>query len=203
MEIVKLPAPGSGTSGVGTAEQGTKAPPSLIATAERVDIRPLDVSAALRILIAEVRASFESQALLTAGSGVSAPGAVVDNPLQAALALIEIILQAQPAQAGNAQWGAALTRLEMQLHAALERAIDAVTLWRDISAPVVQTVNQTRALIFALLDEGPQNPLWLRPEWAQLAPRFEYFWRRRRRARRRLTDPDYTSRGFDDDEHQS
>ncbi len=205
MEITKLPAPDSGASGVtpdvGPAEQGAKAPPNLIATADRLDIRPLDVSAALQILIAEVRASLESQTLPAADTGIFAPAAAVDNPLQAALALVEIILQAQPEEAGIEQWDTALTRMEMQLHTGLERAVDTVASWRDISAPVVQTVNQTRALVLALLDEGPQNPLWLRPEWAGLAPRFDRFWRRRRRARRGLTDPD-TSRGFDNHEHQ-
>ena len=135
--------------------------------------------------------------------GASVPGAAVDNPLQTARALMEIILQATPEEAGNAQWGTALARMEMALQTGLERAINAVTLWRDIPAPVVEAVNETRALILALLDEGPQNAIWLRPEWAGLAPTFERFWRRRRRARRRLIDPDYSSRGFDSDEFQS
>jgi hypothetical protein len=215
MDITKLPAPESGAPGVATPgvatpgvvapdEQGTKAQPNLAATADRVDIRPLDISGALQILIAEVRASFVSQALLAADTGTAPPAAVLDNPLQTARALMEIILQVMPEETGNAQWGAALARMEMTLQAGLERAINAVTLWRDVSAPVVQTVNQTGALLFALLDEGLQNPIWLRPEWAGLAPRFDRFWRRRRYARRRLTDPDYYSAGsFDSDEPQS
>jgi hypothetical protein len=221
MDITKLPAPESGAPGVATpgvaapAEQGTKAPPNLAAMADRVDIRPLDISGALQILIAEVRASFVSQALLAADTGtapqtgvatpgMATPGAVLDNPLQTTRALMEIILQVMPEDAGNAQWRTALARMEMTLQTGLERAINAVTLWRDVGAPVVQAVNQTSALILALLDEGPQNPIWLRPEWAGLAPRFDRFWRRRRHARRRLTDPDYHSAGsFDSDESQS
>jgi hypothetical protein len=59
-------------------------------------------------------------------------------------------------------------------------------------------------LVVSVFGEEPQNPIWLRPEWAGLAPRFERFWRRRCLARRRLTDPDYSSGGFDDcDEHRS
>jgi hypothetical protein len=201
MDITKLPAPApeTGAPGVATpAEQGAKALLNLAATADRVDIRPLDISAALQILIAEVRASFDFGV-----AGVATPGAAVDNPLQTARALMEIILQATPGEAGNAQWGTALARMEMALQTGLERAINAVTLWRDIPAPVVEAVNETRTLILALLDEGPQNAIWLRPEWAGLAPRFDRFWRRRRRARRRLMDPDYSSRGFDSDEFQS
>jgi hypothetical protein len=209
MDIAKLPAPETGAPGVATpAEQGAKALVNLAATADRVDIRPLDISAALQILIAEVRASFDIgvAGVATPGAtapGATAPGAAVDNPLQTARALMEIILQATPEEAGNAQWGTALARMEMALQTGLERAINAVTLWRDIPAPVVEAVNETRALILALLDEGPQNAIWLRPEWAGLAPRFDRFWRRRRRARRRLIDPDYSSRGFDSDEFQS
>jgi hypothetical protein len=204
MDITKLPAPETGAPGVATpAEQGAKALLDLAATADRVDIRPLDISAALQILIAEVRASFDIEVAGVATPGAAAPGAAVDNPLQTARALMEIILQATPEEAGNAQWGTALARMEMALQTGLERAINAVTLWRDIPAPVVEAVNETRALILALLDEGPQNAIWLRPEWAGLAPRFERFWRRRRRARRRLIDPDYSSRGFDSDEFQS
>ncbi|HEY0748301.1 MAG TPA: hypothetical protein VGD63_16480 [Steroidobacteraceae bacterium] len=221
MDITKIPAPESGSSGVASgvasgattpgvvtpSEQGAKAPPNLVATADEVDIRPLDLSAALQILIAEVRASFESQALLAAAGietpGVAIPGAAPDNPQQAARALMEIILQAQPEEAGNAQWGAALAHMEIMLQSGLERGISVVTLWRNVPAPVIETTNETRALILALLDEGPENPIWLRPEWAGLAPRFERFWRRRRRARRRLSDPDYASEGFDSDEHRS
>jgi hypothetical protein len=207
MDITKLPAPESGAPGVATpgvatpAEQGTEAPPALAAMADRVDIRPLDISGALQILIAEVRASFVSQALLAADTG-TAPA--LDNVLQTARAVMEIILQVMPEEAGNAQWGTALARMEMTLQAGFERATNAVTLWRDVGAPVVQAVNQTSALILALLDEGPQNPIWLRPEWVALAPRFDRFWRRRRHARRRLTDPDYYSaESFDRDEPQS
>jgi hypothetical protein len=221
MDSTKLPAPKSVASGVATpglaragagapsagapsaatsAEQGAKGPPTLAAPADRVDIAPLDSTAALQILIAEVRASFDSQALLAAG-GLATPGADPDNPQQAARALMEIILQAEPEEAGNAQWGPALASIEMMLHRGLDGGISAVSLWRDVPAAVVETVNEARALVLALLDEGPQNPIWLRPEWAGLVPKFERFWRRRRRARRRLTDPDSNApRGFDGDE---
>src|ERR1700676_1775981 len=102
MDITKLPAPEIGAPGVATpAEQGAKALLNLAATADRVDIRPLDISAALQILIAEVRASFDigvagvaTPGVATPGAtapGASVPGAAVDNPLQTARALMEII----------------------------------------------------------------------------------------------------------------
>jgi hypothetical protein len=88
--------------------------------------------------------------------------------------------------------------VESALQTGLERAINAVTVWHDVPAAVVDAAHETRALVLLALSDEPQNPLWLRPEWAGLAPRFERFWRRRRFARRRLADPDYSSGTFDD-----
>jgi len=50
-------------------------------------------------------------------------------------------------------------------------------------------------LVFLVLGDEPQNPLWRRPEWVGLAPQLQRFWRRRRLAHRRLMDPDYSSGG--------
>jgi hypothetical protein len=88
--------------------------------------------------------------------------------------------------------------VETALPIGLERAIDAVTAWRDVPFMVVDATKETRDLVFSILGDDPQNPIWLRPEWAGLAPKFERFWRRRRSARRRLTDPDYSSKDLDD-----
>jgi len=74
-------------------------------------------------------------------------------------------------------------------------AISAVSAWRDVPSAVVDAAKETRALVFSVLGDEPQNPLWLRPEWVGLAPRLQRFWRRRRLARRRLMDPDYSSGG--------
>jgi hypothetical protein len=96
-------------------------------------------------------------------------------------------------------WSALLERVETALQSGLDRGIDAVTLWRDVPVIVVDAAKDTGALVFSALGDDPRNPVWLRPEWAGLAPRFERFWRRRRRARRLLTDPDYSSGSLDDD----
>jgi len=182
--------------------------------ADRADIRPLDIPAALQILLAEVRASFESQAI-EMGGDTGGAGAVSET--QAAHALLHMVLQALPDETasspewnapGNAPgnalaWNAAQARVDAALQAGLDRAIGAVAAWRDVPASVVDAVKQTRTLVFAILGDDPQNPIWLRPEWAGLAPRFERFWRRRRVVRRHLADPDYASGSFDDNEPRS
>lgn len=210
MDVTKMPAPGTGNAAApSSASQQAAQSAARPAPADRADIRPLDVPAALQILLAEVRASFDLQAIMMGGDAVDA-GA--QSPTQAARALLQMVLQALPDEPaslppgstpGNVQgsvqaWSAALARVEGALPAGLDRALSLVSAWRDVPASVVDAAEQTRALVFTILGDEPQNPIWLRPEWAGLAPRFERFWRRRRFARRHLTDPDYSSGSFDD-----
>ncbi|HEX3950703.1 MAG TPA: hypothetical protein VHW95_12680 [Steroidobacteraceae bacterium] len=222
MNVTKMPAAGNANAiSPSSAQQpGTQSPTRMAVNTDRADIRPLDIPAALQILLAEVRASFESRAILIGGDA----GAGAENPAQAARALLQWVLQALPdesatmpvsgppasgaaqlnaaqlnaAQLNAAQLNAALVRAEAALQAGLDRAISAIAAWRDVPASVVDAAKDTRALVFAVLGDDPRNPLWLRPEWIGLAPRFERFWRRRRLARRRLTDPDDSAGSFDD-----
>ena len=203
MDVTKLPAPGAAATQTPTippGEPGSQSPANIAPIADRADIRPLDIQAALQILLAEVRASFDLQAVPMSGDG----GAVLDNPAQAARVVVEIVVQSMPDGLNVPVWTAALVRAEAALQIGLERAIDVVTVWRDVPAAVVDAVKETRTSVFAVLGDEPQNPIWARPEWALLAPRLERFRRRRRIARRRLTDPDYSMGVFDDDaEHRS
>jgi hypothetical protein len=197
MDITKLPSQGAAAIRAPTtspAEPGSQSPANIAATADRADIRPLDIPAALQILLAEVRAAFDLQAILMSGEG----GPVLDTPAQAAHAVVELVVQSLPDEAGVPAWTAAFVHVETALPIGLERAIDAVTAWRDVPVMVVDATKETRALVFSILGDDPHSPIWLRPEWAGLAPQFERFWRRRRTARRRLTDPDYSSETFDD-----
>ena len=211
MDVTKLLPPGtadvrSPTTSAGQLSSQTPAKP--VALGDRADIRPLDVPAALQILLAELRAALEEQPLLfdqpplldqpVPGEG----GAPPDNPAQAARLLVQMAVQSLPEEPNIAAWTEALSRMEGALQAGIERAIDAVSAWRDVPAVVIDAAKETRALVFAALGDDPQNPLWLRPEWAGFAPRLERFWRRRRIARRRLTDPDYASGSFDDGNEQ-
>ena len=194
-----MPAPAGAAARTPTAppaEQGPQSPANAAPIADRADIRPLDVPAALQILLAEVRSAFE---LLAVARGEEA-NEVVNSPPQAARALLQMVLRAVPEEtASMPAWNAELARLETVLQTALDRGIDAITVWRDVSPIVVDAAQEARVLVFSALCDDPQNPAWLRPEWVGLAPKFERFWRRRRLARRRLTDPDYPSGSLDDD----
>jgi len=186
-------APAGGTDTTGNALAGT------LPLADRVDIQILDLTAALQIVMAEVRAELE----------LSVETAPAQNPARAANALIQMFLQAAgsddppagtdaaagtlaPMAAGaDSQTGAAdaSAQVELAFRAAIDRAVETVAGWRNVTAAVIDAAKQTRALVVSQLSDEPPSPAWLRPEWMGLAPRMERYWRRRK-ARRRLTDPD-------------
>jgi hypothetical protein len=212
MDVTKTPAPGTAGAGApSSAPQNTQSPARMAAIADQADIRPLDVPAALQILLAEVRASFE---LLAISMGGDAGGTGAESPAQAAHALLQMVLQAVPVERASTsasgggqgsaarwnveQWNAALERVEGALQAGLDRGINAVSIWREVPVSAVDATKETRAMVVAILGDDPQNPIWLRPEWVGLAPRFERFWRRRRFVLRQLTDPDHSSWSLDD-----
>jgi hypothetical protein len=112
-----------------------------------------------------------------------------------------MFLQQLPEDPSDASvWTAALVQVETAVQSSIEAGISVVAGWRDIPPVVVDAVKETRALFFSALSDEPQNPLWLRPEWLGLGPRVNRFRRRRRNARRRLTDPDYPLVNLDDSE---
>lgn len=196
MDVTKAPMAGGSAAAAPTAAApgpGPKARDNIAVPADRAEIRALDIPAALQILLAEVSAAFELQA--TTMSGDTSMGTIADSPLQAAHALLQMVLRAMPEEAaGEPDWTAALARVETALQTGIDRAIGAVSMWRDVPAEVVQAAQAAGSLALSVLGDDPQNPIWLRPEWAGLAPGFERFWRRRRRARRKLSDPDYEHR---------
>jgi hypothetical protein len=202
MDVAKMPAPSAAAPRAPTAppaEQGPQSPANAAPIADRADIRPLDISAALQILLTEVRAAFELQ---TVAMGQDA-GEAVNSPPQAARALLQMVLNAMPDEgASMPAWSAVLARVEAALQTGLDRGIDAVSVWRDVPPFVVDASKEVRTQVFSALDDDPLNPAWLRPEWAGLAPRFERFCRRRRKARRQLTDPDYSRGSLDEDSEQ-
>jgi hypothetical protein len=218
MDVTKMPAPAPAPAAAAPrpptglpAEQGPQSPANAAPIADRADIRPLDIPAALQILLAEVRAAFELQAVVMGQD----PSETATSPPQAARALLQMVLNALPDESampdGSAMpdegasmpaWNAVLARVETALQTGLDRGIDAVSVWRDVPPIVVDASKEVRTQVFSALDDDSQNPAWLRPEWAGLAPRFERFCRRRRKARRQLTDPDYSSGSLDDDSQQ-
>jgi hypothetical protein len=202
MDVTKMPAPDVAaprTPSATPAEQGPQSPANAAPVADRADIRPLDIPAALQILLAEVRAAFELQAV-TMGQE---PSEAAHSPPEAARVLLQMVLRAMPDEsAGIPAWNAALAQVETALQTGLDRGIDAVSVWRDVPPIVVDASKEVRTLIFSTLGDDPPNPVWLRLEWAGLATRFERFRRRRRKARRQLTDPDYPLGSLDDDGEQ-
>ncbi len=195
-----MPASSPATAAVRTptappAEQGPQSTPNAAPIADRADIRPLDIAAALQILLAEVRAAFELQALAMGSTANEAP----NIPPQAAHVLVQMILSAMPDEtAGAAAWNTVLARVEPALQAGLDRGIEAIIVWRDVAPSVVDAAKEARSLVLSALGEEPQNPVWLRPEWVGLGPKLERFWRRRRLARRHWIDPDSSGRADDD-----
>ena len=207
MEMSKTPSPGVATpaptsriaASTSKMELGAHAPLDIAALADRANIRPLDIQAALQILLAEVRAAFDLQVIATSGDA----RVVLDDTSQAARAVIEIVLRSMPNDAAPAvSWNAALARADTALLTGLARGLDAVAAWRDVASPVLDAAKQTRSLVLSILDEEPQNPLWLRPEWVGLAPRLETLRRRRRLLRKGLSDPDHSWGRADDSDQQ-
>jgi hypothetical protein len=194
MEVSKVPPPDVVTPRAGASaltEQGSPSAAAVAPPADRADIGPLDIASALQILLAEVRA----------GLNLPSDAAIMQAPDQAARALLNLFLQGLPENARDASaWTTTLVRVEAAIQSSLERAVDIVTQWRDVSAGVVDAVKEARALFVSALGDDPQNPLWLRPEWLGLAPTMQRFRRRRRNARRRLVDPDYPTSSLDDRE---
>ena len=208
MEVSKVPAdvslPRAGTpaaaepgpQSAGNQGEGNQAADSIAPLADRADIRPLDISSALQILLAEVRAELD----LSVGAAI-AQGAATQTPTQTARELVELFLQALPEDASNATvWTAALLRVDAAVQSRMARAISVVMQWQNVPAVAVDAVKDTRALFVAALADDPGNPLWLRPEWLGLGPPWQRFLRRRRNARRRLTDPDYSPQSLDESE---
>ena len=208
----------------GTVTSAGQGPPSaadIAPAADLADIRPLDISGALQILLAEISAALDLQlsaatttgaipsstamATITTATATAAVAATAaanaPSPDQAVRQMAGMFLQALPEDASDAAaWTAALARADAAMQSGIEQAVGVVTQWRDVPAAAVDAVADARALFIAALGDEPQNPLWLRPEWVGLAPVFQRFRRRRRNARRRLTDPDYSAQSLDENE---
>ncbi len=175
------------------------------ALADRLDIQPLDVAAALQIMATEVRTALE----------LPAESLPMQSPAQTSRAVVQMFLDAvqegvptppeempaaphggyaMPEDASSLPaWGAESARIELAFQVAIDRAVEAIAAWREVPQFVVDAAKEARTLIESQLAEQPVSPLWFRPEWLGLAPRVERYWRRRRVARRGLTDPDSRS----------
>lgn len=183
-------APG-GAVAQGPARGATPAPSGAPPALDRVDIQALDAAAALRIFVAEVRAALG----LPTDAGVAPYGAAA-APQAAAAAVVAGLLARLPEEAATVEsWRLASDQALALLDVGMARGTAVVAAWHEVAADVVATVNESNALIVAVLGEEMDPALLLRPEWLGLAPRISAFRRRRRAARRRLEDPDEYPRG--------
>ena len=178
---------------------------SAAAVEDQADIRPLDVPGGLQILLAETRAAFQQIAEFLGSASPptfgSAPEIAPANPVQAARQIVEWVLQSLPEHSSDVTvWASAMLKTESALQAGLELSVNTVSNWREVPPGVIDAVTQAGALVLQALSDELPNPLWLRPEWVGLAPRLQRFQRRRRAARRGLTDPDYWQGSLNDDE---
>jgi hypothetical protein len=182
------------------AERGAALPDGPAAV-DRADIRPLDLPAALQILIAEVRAAL-IEALATdfqpsAGPADAAAAAAsaaqdLDGPAAAARVIVDLVLRSLPETFEPDSWSVALLRVDLAVQTGVQRAIDAVSVWRDVPAAVVVATEESGSLALELIADEPIYP-WPSPEWLGMAPRLGRLWRRRRFLKRRLADPDYAA----------
>lgn len=199
MPPAQVPTDRAGTAAM-TGQESTAAA-HVAPTADRADIRPLDVPAALQILLAEVRAGFDLAANADTDAAVAQGQTNPMDPVHAARELVEMFLRAVPDDASDPPaWTAAVVHAESAMQSSVERAFSVVSLWRDVPPAVVEAVKETRALFLTVFGDDLNNPLWLRPEWLGLGPLVQRFRRRRRNARRRLTDPDYARRSLDENQ---
>lgn len=121
-------------------------------------------------------------------------GERLDVPVAAARVIVDLALQSLPETFAPDSWGAALTRTDLALQVGVQRAIDAVSAWRDVQPTVVAAAQESANLALSLLADEPIYP-WPPPEWVGMAPRLARLWRRRRTLKRRLSDPDYANPG--------
>ncbi len=200
MDVTKLPSGAvltARTPDASSTEQGAKSPFPALGSTDRADIRPLDLRAALQILLAEVRASLDSTLELAVGEEVLA----VDEPPPAARGTIELLLRVIPDEVGSdlAVWNTTAATAEVAVQSGLDRAMSVISAWQGVAPSVLDAVSEARELVMSMLADGAPNPIWARPEWAGLLPRFNRYWRRRRAARR-LHDPDYPVGSFDNND---
>lgn len=185
-----------------------RGPAGVAPGADRVDIRPLDLPAALRIALIEARAALtllDDLAAATAPlAGPAAPGPPPPRDPQAAtIALLEDYLDAAssaqalaadaaalPDASRSRAWLDAVDRLQERLDSGLARAQQAVAAWRDVPAEIGPALETVRTQVAAAINDDAAAAWLLGPEWAGMAARLTRLRRRKRALRRRLEDPD-------------
>jgi hypothetical protein len=127
------------------------------------------------------------------------------GPATAPFTVIQMMLQRLPAEESQrpAEWLNTATQVEGLVRTAMDKAVDAVTVWRDVPPTAVAVVIDARTLVLAALDENSPNPLWLMPEMMCILPRMQRYWRLRRRLRRSLDQEEAIRSGDREDAEQT
>jgi hypothetical protein len=127
------------------------------------------------------------------------------GPATAPFTVIQMMLQRLPAEESQrpAEWLNTATQVEGLVRTAMDKAVDAVTVWRDVPPTAVAVVIDARTLVLAALDENSPNPLWLMPEMMCILPRLQRYWRLRRRLRRSLDQEEAIRSGDREDAEQT
>lgn len=177
-------AAGAASGTAGQAQNSTAA-----RVLDEADIRLLDVPAALQILLFETSDALGLELpAVPAQSADQAAGQIIDGFLRTAPAA-DAIHAADPADPAALAWVRAADQSEAALVRGIERAMLAVGAWRGVTEDVIESIATSRGIVTAALIDEPAPKFLTRPEWLGLAPRIERY-RRRRRALRRLRDPD-------------
>lgn len=183
------PAPASSAAGAASGTAGQAQNSTAARVLDEPDIRLLDVPAALQILMFETSDALGFELpVAPAQDADQAAGLIIDGFLRT-VSTADPVHAADPADPAWLAWVRAADQSEAALAHGIERAILAVGAWRGVTDDVIESIATSREIITAALIDEPAPKFLTRPEWLGLAPRIERY-RRRRRAPRRLRDPD-------------
>jgi hypothetical protein len=194
MEIRKsslLPAE-SPTAASGLAERGARTPAQVVGGGDRSSIKALDLSAALQILLAEVKLALSEDGFVSLASDASLRPPAPLSSTVAAPALVELFLQLVPQDEATSPevLSTTIARLVQAISRGSSAAIERVVAWRDTPPAIAATLQEVRSLALAVISGG-QPALLSRPEWLGLGTSLQRLRRRRRTLLVTDTDADH------------
>ncbi len=168
----------------GLAERGARTPAQVAAGGDWSSIKPLDLSAALQILVAEVKLALIEAGFASLAADASLRSTAPLSPAAAAPALVDLFLRLLPQDEATPQgvFSATAERLLQAISRGSSAAIERVIAWRDTPPAIAATLQEVRSLALAIIS-GEQPALLSRPEWLGLVTSLQRVWRRRRRTR--------------------
>lgn len=174
----------------GLAERGARTPAQVVAGGDRSSIKALNLTAALQILLAEVKLALTEAGFASLAADASPRSTAPLSSTAAAPALVELFLRLVPHDEMTPQstWSATVERLVQAISRGSAAAIERVVAWRDTPPAIAASLQDVRSLALAIIN-GEQLTLLSRPEWLGLGSSLQRV-RRRRRRTLLLTDTD-------------